>query len=120
MTPARLVALVVAAAVGFVVGFYAGFFALLSIVGLDEFQGWQFPVATVPSGGLGAGLAATAASPSPRRWSVVVTTSVVVAGAMAGGLIVAGGDYAVAIGFGGLVVVAATAIAARVVSGTAP
>ena len=63
MTGKRLVGLIFATAVGFVVGFYAGFFALLSTVGLDEFEGWQFELSTVPAAGLIAGIAAIAASP---------------------------------------------------------
>jgi hypothetical protein len=114
MTVKRLVGVVVATAVGFVVGFYAGFFLLLSTVGLDEFEGWQFEISTLPAAGLVAGMAAVAASPERHRiWRRVIATSIATALVVAGGLLLIDGDFGVAMGVGGPLVVGSTVLAAR-------
>lgn len=113
MTGKRLVGLVIATAVGFVVGFYAGLFALLSTVGLDEFEGWQFELSTVPAAGLIAGIAAIAALPHRQRvWRAVIATSLLSALAVAVGLLLIDGDFGIAMGVGGPLVVGATVLAA--------
>lgn len=110
----RIVLVALAAALGFGVGFYLGFFALLSVVDLNEFEGWQFELATVPTAGVVAGVAAAAASPSPRRWVAVVGTAVVVAIAVTGGLSLIDGDFGIAFGIGGPIVAIAAVSAAAI------
>jgi Na+/H+-dicarboxylate symporter len=113
MTVKRLVGVTAATAVGFVVGFYAGFFLLLSTVGLDEFEGWQFEISTVPAAGLVAGIAAVAASADRQRiWRRVIATSILTALAVAVGLLLLDGDFGVAMGVGGPLVVGTTVLAA--------
>lgn len=103
---------VAATAVAFVVGFYAGIFTLLSTVGLDQFEGWQFPIATVPAGSVLAAVVAAATSGSARRvWPSALIASLVAATVVTIGLLVFDGDFGVAIGLGGAVVVAATTVA---------
>lgn len=112
MSRKRMVLTVVATAIAFVVGFYAGIFALLSTVGLDQFEGWQFPIATVPTGGVFAAVMAAVASGSARRvWASALTGSLVAAAVVTIGLLVFDGDFGVAIGVGGAVVVATTTTA---------
>lgn len=43
-----------AAAAGWVIGFYLGVFVVLSLVGWNEFAGWQFIAATIPGAPSGA------------------------------------------------------------------
>lgn len=117
MTPIRVIFVVLATTAGFVVGFYAGLIMLLSIVGIDDFQGWQFELATVPTGGLCAGLVAAGASPSTQRiWVRVVTATLMAALAATGVLNVIGGDFGIAIGLGGLIVVVAATVTATLAS----
>lgn len=114
MTVKRLIGLVVATGVGFVIGFYTGFFILLSTVGLDEFEGWQFEVSTMPAAGLVAGIAAVAASPDRQRiWRRVIATAILTALTVAFGLVLFDGDFGIAMGVGGPLVVGATVLAAR-------
>lgn len=113
MRGARLVGVVVATGIGFVIGFYAGFFVLLSTVGLDEFEGWQFELTTMPAAGLVAGLAAVAASPDRQRiWRPVVVTSIVTGLITTGVLLLIDGDFGIAMGVGGPIVVGSTVLAA--------
>lgn len=109
MTWPRAISLVLAGMVGFVAGFYLGLFLLLSAVGLDEFAGWQFPLTTLPVGGILAGLAIVAISPFPRRmWRPVLGAAVTTALLVAVGLLVFDGDFGVAILLGGTLVVGTT------------
>jgi hypothetical protein len=113
MTVKRLVGVTAATALGFVIGFYAGFFLLLSTVGLDEFEGWQFEISTVPAAGLVAGIAAVATSPDRQRiWRRVLATSILTAVAVGVGLLLLDGDFGVAMGVGGPLVVGTTVLAA--------
>lgn len=76
LSPGRTALVALASAVTYLVGFYVGFFVLLSIVSLEGFEGWQFPLVTVPAGALLAGAAASLTSPDPGRvwWPVGITT----------------------------------------------
>ncbi|MFP3913845.1 MAG: hypothetical protein ACLFWM_03150 [Actinomycetota bacterium] len=105
MTVVRTVLVALAATVGFVVGFYAGVVALLSVVGLDGFRGWQFPLATLPAGGVVGGLAAGLATPG-RPWRSVL------AAALAGALLVMGLVYLIDADFGVAIISGAAAVAA--------
>lgn len=112
MTGARIAVTAVASGVGFLVGFYAGIFGLLSTVGLDRFEGWQFPIATVPAGGLLSAVSATLASGLARRvWGSALIGSLTGAAVITVGLLVFDGDFGVAIGLGGIVVVTTTTVA---------
>jgi hypothetical protein len=62
----RLAGVLLAAAAGWVAGFYAAIFLILSLIGLDDFEGWQFELGTALLGTLGAALAAHLASRSRR------------------------------------------------------
>lgn len=113
MTVKRLIGVTATTAIGFVIGFYAGFFVLLSTVGLDGFEGWQFEISTVPAAGVVAGMAAVAASPARQRiWRRVMVTSILTALAVAVGLRLSEGDFGVAMGVGGPLVVGTTVLAA--------
>ncbi|HSJ35670.1 MAG TPA: hypothetical protein VLB85_11515 [Acidimicrobiia bacterium] len=113
MTTIRKIVLVLATGIGFVIGFYAGFFTLLSLVGLNEFEGWQFELSTVPAAGIAAGLGAVAAAPHRQAiWRPTITTSILTALAVTGVLLLIEGDFGVAMGLGGPIVVGATVLAA--------
>ena len=111
MSAGRAVGVAAAGAAGWIVGFYLGIFLVLSTVGLDDFEGWHFELATVSIGAVGAALAAALAG---RRGLAALPRAVgaalVAAIAAIGGLRVIDGDFAVAIIGGGLVVVVAVAI----------
>lgn len=118
MTAGRTAGVAAAAAVGFGVGFYLGVFLLLSLVGLDEFQGWQFPLATVPTGGLVGGAAAAAVTPG-RPWLAVVSAAVVAGAVVTGIVYVVDGDFGVAFLLGAAAVAVAGTVAGRKANRTA-
>lgn len=107
MSAGRTLLVALAAAAGFAVGFYSGALLLLTIVGLDEFEGWQFVVATLPLGGLTAGVGAAVAAPETGRiWGRVLGGSLLAALVIVGGVGLVEGDFGIAFVGGGLVVVA--------------
>lgn len=116
MTAGRAIAVAAVAALGFGVGFYLGVFALLSLVGLDDFQGWQFPLATIPTGSLVGGAAAAATTPG-RPWAAVLVATLV-AGVMVTGIVfLVDGDFAVAFLLGAAAVAAAASVVASRLTG---
>lgn len=111
MSAGRTLLVALAAAVGFAVGFYAGALLLLAIVGLDEFEGWQFGVATLPLGGITAGVGAAVAAPETGRiWGRVIGGSLLAALVVVGGVGLVDGDFGIAFVGGGLVAVATATI----------
>lgn len=112
-SPGRMLGITAAAAAGWVIGFYLGVFVVLSLVGWNEFAGWQFIAATIPGGALGGSLGASLAHSDPRASGPVVFGTGLVAAALAAvALQVIDGDYAVAILGGGAAVVGAIVVAA--------
>ncbi len=112
MSGTRVVVAIVLSAAGFVVGFYLGIFMLLSIVGLDDFEGWQFELATIPVGSIVAGLGAAVAAPRTGRVVGTALGAAAVAAAVSTPVLFAlDGDFAVAIILGGVVAVIATVAA---------
>lgn len=116
MTATRTAGVAAAAALGFGVGFYLGVFVLLSMVGLDDFQGWQFPLATVPTGSLVGGAAAAAAAPG-RPWAAVLTATLAAGVVVTGIVFLVDGDFAVAFLLGAATVAVAASVAASQVTG---
>lgn len=109
MTTGRTVMAVIAAGLGFVAGFYAGVFALLSVVGFGDLAGWQFPVATVPTGSLVAAAGASLPARHTGRAFRRAFVGAVVAAAVATAIVLrVDGDFGLAIGLGGSLALAAT------------
>lgn len=114
-SPGRMLGVVVAGVAGWVIGFYMGVFVVLSLVGWNEFAGWQFLAATIPGGALGASLGASLAHPDTRRSAPVVFGAGLAAAALTAlALQIIDGDYGVAILGGGAVVVGTIVVAAGV------
>ena len=117
MSLGRTVLVALAASIGFVAGFYLGFFVLLSIVGLSDFEGWQFAPAALPAGALVAGLAGSAASPSARQVVIpVLSTALIATAVLLVALELVGGDFAVVIVSGWGVVATAITLSAVAVT----
>lgn len=111
-SPARLAGIGVATGVGWAVGFYLGVFAVLSLVGWSEAAGWQFLLATISGGAVGASTGAMLAHPDTGAAAPAVLGAGLLAGAVAlVALQIIGGDFAVAILGGGATVVTATVTA---------